>query len=59
MKIKCPYCKAYNFLKLDKININHIHKSNIEIKDFLVGEVAQINNIIIFVKLIQLIQLIN
>ena len=46
MKIKCPYCKAYNFLKLDKININHIHKSNIEIKDFLVGEVAQINNII-------------
>ena len=46
MKIKCPICKAYNFLKLDELNINDILKSNIEVKDFLVGEIAQINNII-------------
>ena len=46
MKIICPNCRESYIFDLDSINIEPISKAVIETRDFLKGEINQINNII-------------
>ena len=46
MKIICPNCRESYIFDLDSINIEPISKAFIETRDFLKGEIDQINNVI-------------
>ena len=46
MKIICPNCRESYIFDLDSINIEPISKAVIETRDFLKGEIDQINNVI-------------